>query len=71
MPCVHHNGEIAGYTVVARVGMTDNIGFVNNNARSATISDLEPSTQYTVLVAATNSAGIGPVTSTIVETGGE
>ena len=54
VPCLHHNGEIAGYTVVARVGMTDNIGIVNNNVRSATISDLEPSTQYTVQQFAVN-----------------
>ena len=54
MPCLHRNGEIAGYTVVASVGMTDNIGIVNNNVRSATISDLEPSTQYTVQQFAVN-----------------
>ena len=71
VPCLHHNGEITGYTVVARIGMTDITEFVNGDARSATVSVLEPSTQYTVLVAASNGAGIGPATSINVETGGE
>ena len=72
VPCLHRNGEITGYTVVARTsGMTDITEFVNGDARSATVSGLEPSTQYTVLVAASNGAGIGPATSINVETGGE
>ena len=72
VPCLHRNGEITGYTVVARTsGMTDITEFVNGNARSATVSGLEPSTQYTVLVAASNGASIGPATSINVETGGE
>ena len=71
VPCLHRNGEITGYTVVARNGMTENTEFVNGDARSATVSELEPSTQYTVLVAAVNGAGTGPSTSIIVETGGE
>ena len=71
MPCLHRNGEITGYTVVARIGITDITEFVNSDARSATVSGLEPSTQYTVSVAAVNDAGTGPSTSIIVETGGE
>ena len=51
--------------------MTDITEFVNGDARSATVSGLEPSTQYTVLVAAVNGTGTGPATSIIVETGGE
>ena len=44
---------------------------VNGDARSATVSGLEPSTQYTVLVAAVNGAGTSEPTSIMVETGGE
>ena len=51
--------------------MTDITEFVNGDARSVTVSGLEPSTQYTVLVAASNGAGAGPVTSINIETGGE
>ena len=71
VPCLHRNGEITGYVIVARIRMTDNTEFVNSDARSATISGLEPSTQYTVLVAASNLAATGPATSINVETGGE
>ena len=72
VPCLHRNGEITGYTVVARTSGEDDITeFFNGDARSATVSGLEPSTQYTVLVGATNGAGTGQPTSIIVETGGE
>ena len=71
VPCLHHNGEITGYTLVARIVTMDITEFVNGDARSATVSGLEPSTQYTVLVAAVNGAGTGPATSIMVETGGE
>ena len=71
VPCLHRNGEITGYTVVARTGTTDITEFVNGDARSATVSGLEPFTQYTVLVAAVNGAGTSEPTSIMVETGGE
>ena len=69
VPCLHHNGEITGYTVVARTsGEDERVVNVNGDARSATVSGLEPSTQYTVLVAAVNSAGIGPASEIIIMT---
>ena len=73
VPCLHCNGEITGYTVVARTsGEDERVVNVNDgNARSATVSGLTPITQYTVLMAAVNSAGTGPATSIDVETGGE
>ena len=71
VPCLHRNGEITGYTIVARTGMIDITEFVNGDARSATVSGLKPSTQYTVLVAAVNGAGTSEPTSIMVETGGE
>ena len=71
VPCLHRNGEITGYTVVARIGMTDITELDSGDARSATVSGLEPSTLYTVLVAAVNGAGTSEPTSIMVETGGE
>ena len=71
VPCLHRNGEITGYVIVARIRTTDITEFVNGDARSATVSGLTPITQYTVLVAAVNGAGTGQPISIIVETGGE
>ena len=73
VPCLHRNGEITGYTVVARTSGEDDV-FVNidiDDGREATISGLTPSTQYSVAVAAVNSAGTGPFIGIIVETAGE
>ena len=70
VPCLHHNGEITGYTVVATtIGEDDRVADVNS--RAATVSGLNPNTQYSVSIAAVNSAGIGPATSVIIETAGE
>ena len=72
VPCLHRNGEITDYTVVARTsGEDERVVNVNDgNARSATVSGLTPITQYTVSVAALNSAGTGPATSIDIETEG-
>ena len=70
VPCLHRNGEITGYTVVTRTSGEDDRVVNDGNARSATVSGLTPNTQYTVLVAAVNSAGTGPATSIDIETGG-
>ena len=73
VPCLRRNGEITGYTVVARTIGEDDV-FVNidiDDGREATISGLIPSTQYSVAVAAVNSAGTGPFNGIIVETAGE
>ena len=73
VPCLHRNGEITGYIVQTRTsGMTVTTEHINDgNARSATVSGLNPSTLYTVLVAATNRNGTGPATSIDIETAGE
>ena len=62
MPCLHRNGEITGYTVVARTsGENERVVDVNDgNARSAIVSGLTPNTQYSVSVTAVNGAGTGP-----------
>ena len=73
MPCLHRNGEITGYTVVATTS-GEVVGSVDvdvDDGREATISGLTPSTQYNVAVAAINSAGTGPFNGIIVETAGE
>ena len=67
VPCLHRNGEITGYTVVANAsGEDERVLNVNGgNTRSVTISGLTPSTQYTVLVAAVNG---GPATTIDIAT---
>ena len=73
VPCPLRNEEITDYTVAATNsgGMEEGNASVDVDARQATISGLTPSTQYTVSVAAVNSAGTGPTTSLSVETPGE
>ena len=73
VPCLQRNGEITGYTVTATNsdGMEEGTASVDVDARQATISGLTPSTQYTVSVAAVNSAGTGPTITLPVETPGE
>ncbi|CAI8050551.1 Tyrosine-protein phosphatase Lar-like, partial [Geodia barretti] len=70
--CLQRNGEITDYTVTATNsdGMEEGTASVDVDARRATISGLTPSTQYTVSVAAVNSAGTGPSTTLPVETPG-
>ena len=72
VPCLHRNGEITGYTVVASSEVDERVVNVNDgNARSATVSGLNTNTQYSVGVAAVNSAGTGPFHDIIVETPGK
>ena len=71
VPCLHRNGEITDYTVIARtsgeVVQSDDV----DDGREATVSGLNPNTQYSVSVAAVNSAGTSPATSIDIETPGE
>ena len=62
MPCIDHNGEITGYTVeVTLSGMVVATESVNDGSvRVGTVSGLNPTTDYLVLVAAVNSVGTGP-----------
>ena len=68
VPCLQRNGEITDYTVTVTNsdGMEEGTASVDVDARRATIYGLTPATQYTVSVAAVNSAGTGP---TSTETG--
>ena len=71
--CLLRNGMITGYTAQAvRNGVVVGTASVGGDARQATISGLESSTEYSVQVAAVNSAGIGLFSSPItVMTSGE
>ena len=73
MPCLHRNGEITGYKVVARaLGEVDRVVNVSDGGnRKATFSGVTPNVQYTVYVAAVNSAGTGPNNSVLIDTPGE
>ena len=60
--CIHHNGDITGYSVrygVQGSGSTQTRDISGGSATEATISSLMPSTTYYIQVAAVNSAGIG------------
>ena len=72
VPCLHHNGEITGYTAVARTsGEDERVVNVNSGSRAAIISGLTPNTLYTFFVAAFNSVGTGPSTIIDIRTEGE
>ena len=62
VPCIDRNGEITGYRVNATLsGMvvaTENVN--DGSAREGTVSGLNPTTDYFVLVVAVNSVGSGP-----------
>ena len=62
-------GEITGYTVNATIN-GEIISTENVNDGSASVSGLNPSTEYTVTVAAINSAGTGPFSSISITTAG-
>ena len=67
--CIHHNGDITGYSVqygVQDSGRMETIHVSGNNVTEATLSGLTPSTVYIIQVAAVNGAGVG-VYSNLVE----
>ena len=70
--CLDRNGEITVYTVeVTLSGMvvaTENVN--GGSARRGTVSGLTPATDYTVTVAAVNSAGTGPFSGITITTEG-
>ena len=59
VPCIHQNGDITGYSVRYGVEGSGSTQTVTATGNGATILDLTPSTNYTVEVAAVNSAGVG------------
>ena len=62
VPCIHQNGDITGYSVQYEVmgsGNTQTMNVTGANVTEATLSNLTPSTTYSVQVAVVNSAGTG------------
>ena len=62
VPCIHQNGEITGYSVqygVMGSGNTQNMTVDGASTTQTTISGLNPSTTYSIEVAAVNSNGTG------------
>ena len=55
VPCIEQNGDITGYTVrVLETGEMERVGDVGDDVNEVTISDLTPSTTYSIQVAAVN-----------------
>ena len=60
--CIHHNGNITGYTIQYGVEGSQSTQIVHvsgGNVTEATILSLMSSTTYSIEVAAVNSGGIG------------
>ena len=73
--CIHHNGDITGYSVrygVQGSGSTQTRNVSGGDTRQTTIPGLNPSTNYSIQVAAVNSAGIGVYSMPhIIQTAGQ
>ena len=59
VPCIHQNGDIIGYSVRYMAQGKNNTLMLPVTVTEATIDNLNPSTNYSIRVAAINSAGIG------------
>ena len=66
VPCIEQNGDITGYIVCVlesgEMERYDDVGDVNE----VTISELTPSTTYSIQVAAVNSIDTGPYSDLII-----
>ena len=66
VPCIEQNGDITGYTVrVLESGEMERVEDVGD-LNEVTISELTPSTTYSIQVAAVNSEGTGPYSDLII-----
>ena len=67
VPCIEQNGDITGYTVrVLESGKMERVeDVVGDDVTQVTISELTPSTTYSIQVAAVNSIDTGPYSSLI------
>ena len=66
--CIHHNGDIRGYSVQYGEMMSGNkqtLSVSGGDVTEYTISGLKSSTTYSIQVAAETSAGTGPYSDTI------
>ena len=66
VPCIEQNGDIRGYTVrvleSGEMERVEDVGDVNE----VTISELTPSTTYSIQVAAVNNIDTGPYSDLII-----
>ena len=66
VPCIEQNGDITGYTVrVLESGEMERVEDVGD-LNEVTISELTPSTTYSIQVVAVNSEGTGPYSDLII-----
>ena len=66
VPCIHQNGDITGYSVLYGVmesGSTETVTVSGASTTQTTISGLNPSTTYSIQVAAVNNQLIGAYSS--------
>ena len=63
--CIHRNGDITGYSIQYEADNTTR-DVLGGSVTEATVSNLMPSTNYSIQVAAVNSAGTGPYSVAIV-----
>ena len=68
VPCIEQNGDITGYIVhVLESGEMERVeDVVGDDVNNVTISELTPSTTYSIQVAAVNSEDTGPYSDLII-----
>ena len=66
--CIHHNGDITGYSVRYGVQGSGSTQTVSVNIMTTAIMDLMPDTSYAVEVAGVNANGVGEYGSIVVTT---
>ena len=68
--CIQRNGDITGYSVrygVQGDGSTQTVSVSGGDTTETTISGLDSSTNYTIEVAAVNSAGTGVYSNAVYQ----
>ena len=69
VPCIHHNGDITGYSVqygTTSSGSTQTMEVTGARRTGTTLWNLMPSTAYFIQVAAVNGAGTGVYSELLV-----
>ena len=69
VPCIHHNGDITGYSVqygITSSGNTQTMEVTGARRTGTTLWNLMPSTAYFIQVAAVNGAGTGVYSELLV-----
>ena len=64
--CIHHNGDVVGYSMkygVQESGHTQTVRILGSDSNEIILIGLHPTTAYSIEVAAVNSVGIGVYSS--------